>query len=209
MTTTATQRIARGFFVLSVVFITAVFGYRFLFNMDWLSATWMSVITISTTGFAEKSVMEPSFQLFTICVVVFGVFGTAYAFTGLVQLLLAGELDRFYGKRKMEREIGKLTGHVVVCGYGRLGHTLVNDLAHEGQPLVVIESDTAKAQQAEIEGHLILEGDATEEEILLKAGLERASCLVTTLPSDAANVFITLSARDINKQAQILSLIHI
>ena len=92
--TTATERIIRGFLVLAVVFVTAVLGYHFLFGLDWLHATWLSVISISTTGFAESSTMQPAAQLFTVCVIVFGVFGSAYAFTGLVQLLLAGELER-------------------------------------------------------------------------------------------------------------------
>ncbi len=203
--TTATDRILRGFLVLAFVFINAVLGYHFLFDLNWLEATWLSVITISTTGFAEKSEMTAGFQLFTIGVVVVGVFGTAYAFTGLVQLLLAGELERIYGKRKMEREIGKLSNHVIVCGYGRLGNNLANDLAHDGQKLVVIESDPTRAQLAESEGHLVIEGDATEEDVLTQSRLSDAKSLVSTLPSDAANVFITLTARDINKQVQIIA----
>jgi len=203
--TTATERIVRGFLVLAVVFVTAVMGYHFLFELDWLHATWLSVISISTTGFAEKSTLPPGAQLFTICVIVFGVFGSAYAFTGLVQLLLAGELERIYGKRKMDREIAKLNKHVIVCGYGRLGNTLANDLAADQQRLVVIESDPARTAAAESEGHLVVEGDATEEDVLNKAGLDRAKTLVTTLPSDAANVFITLTARDINNKVQIIA----
>lgn len=203
--TTAATRIVRGFLVLAIVFVTSVLGYHYLFGRDWLEATWISVISISTTGFSEQSTMSPGFQLFTIGVVVLGVFGTAYAFTGLVQLLLAGEIERFYGRRRMEREIGRLNNHVIVCGYGRLGITLANDLAEDGQQLVVIENDMAKAQQVEAEGHLVIEGDATEEDVLAKARLDVAKSLVTTLPSDADNVFITLTARDINKKVQIIA----
>lgn len=203
--TTATDRIVRGFLVLLAVFVAAVLGYHYLFELNWLEATWISVISISTTGFAEESNKSAGFQLFTIGVVVLGVFGTAYAFTGLVQLLLAGEIERFYGKRRMEREISKLSNHVIVCGYGRLGITLTNDLQEDGQDLVVVESDPLKAQQAHGEGLLVIEGDATEEDVLSKARLDVAKSLVTTLPSDADNVFITLTARDVNKKVQIIA----
>ncbi len=203
--TKATDRILRGFLLLGVVFLAAVFGYRFLFDRDWMEATWMAVISISTTGFAEESTQPAAFQLFTIFVVGFGFFSTAYAFTGLVQLLLAGEIERFLGRKRMEREINKLSRHVIVCGYGRLGNNLISDLAAEGEKVVVIEADAAKTVSAESDGFFALEGDATEEDILLAAGLERAKSLVTTLPSDAANVFITLTARDINKRIQIIA----
>lgn len=191
--------------MLLTVFVTAVLGYHYLFGLNWLESTWISVISISTTGFAEESSKSAAFQLFTIGVVVLGVFGTAYAFTGLVQLLLAGEIERFYGKRRMEREISKLTNHVIVCGYGRLGITLAADLQEDGQKVVVIESDPAKSMQAQTEGHLVIDGDATEEDVLAKARLDVAKSLVTTLPSDADNVFITLTARDINKRVQIIA----
>jgi len=201
----ATDRILRGFMLLAVVFVAAVMGYRYIHGLTWLEATWLAVISITGTGFAEESTKSPPFQLFTIFVVGFGFFATIYAFTGLVQLLLAGEIERFLGRKRMQRDINKLQRHVIVCGYGRLGNSLVNDLAHENQQLVVIESDPANAQQAMDDGHLLLEGDATEEDILMAAGLDRAKSLVTTLPSDAANVFITLTARDINRQVQIIS----
>ena len=203
--TSATERIIRGVLLLAIVFIVAVCGYHFLFDLNWLEATWLSVISISTTGFAEESTKSPPFQLFTIFVVSFGFFSSVYAFTGVVQLLLAGEIERFLGRRRMQRDINKLEQHIIVCGYGRLGNSLISDLADEGQSLVVIESDPAGAQMAEDDGHLVLAGDATEEDLLISAGLERARSLVTTLPSDAANVFITLTARDINKQIQIIA----
>lgn len=201
----ATKRVVSGFLLLGTVSLVAVLGYHFRYDLDWIDAIWLSVISITGTGFAERSTQSNEFQVFTIFVVAFGFFAIAYAFTALVQLLLAGEIERFWGKRRMQGEINKLRDHIIVCGYGRLGHNLISDLAADGQALVVIESDPHHAQMAEEDGHLVLEGDATEEDILMDAGLERAKSLVTTLPSDAANVFITLTARDINKQVQIIA----
>lgn len=203
--TRATQRILRGFVLLAAVIVFATLGYRYGHGLSWLEAIWMTVITVTGTGFAEESTKPPSFQLFTIAVVLFGFFALAYSLTGLVQLLLAGEVERLLGKRRMDRDINKLQGHVIVCGYGRLGHSLISDLAAEKQPLVVVESDSDKALDAEADGHLVMEGDATEEDILVAAGLNRAKSLVTTLPSDAANVFIALTARDLNKKVQIIA----
>lgn len=199
-----TRRILRGFLLLAVVFITSVLGYRFFLGMDWLEATWMAMNSITNTG-NESSNGTPSFQWFTIVVVAVGFFATLYAFTGLVQLLLAGELDRLLGRRRMEREIGKLGHHVIVCGYGRLGNNLVGDLAHEGEDVVVVENDEQNALQAVTDGFLVVEGDATEEDVLDRAGIRRARSLVTTLPSDAANVFIALTARDYSKNLQIIA----
>jgi voltage-gated potassium channel len=204
MTPDATQRILRGFLLLAVVFITAVLGYRFFLGMDWLEATWMAANSITNTG-NELSGGSSSFQWFTIFVVAVGFFATLYAFTGLVQLLLAGELDRLLGRRRMEREIGRLRRHVIVCGYGRLGNNLVSDLAHEDEDVVVIEADEQHAQQAVLDGCLVVDGDATEEEVLERAGIREARSLVTTLPSDAANVFIALTARGFNSSLQIIA----
>ena len=203
--TKATERIMQGFLLLAVVFVTAVVGYHYFHDLNWLEASWLAVAGITGTGFGEESTKPPSFQLLTIFVMVFGFFSTAYAFTGLVQLLLAGELERYLGRKRMEREISKLVDHVIVCGFGRLGQSLIVDLASEQHSLVVVEADQAKAQLAETEGHLVLQGDATEEDILTAAGIGQAKSLVTTLPSDAANVFIALSAREMNKDLQIIA----
>ena len=105
----------------------------------------------------------------------------------------------------MEREIGKLREHVIVCGYGRLGNNLVTDLVHESENVVVVESDEQNAQQALSDGYLVVEGNATEDYILDQAGIRFARSLVTTLPSDAANVFIALTAREYNQDLQIIA----
>ena len=204
MMPTPTRRIVRGFLLLAIVFITATLGYRFFLNMDWLEATWMAANAITNTG-NEPSPAGPLFQWFTVFVVGIGFFATLYAFTGLVQLLLAGELDRALGRRRMEREIAKLRGHVIVCGYGRLGNNLVADLAHEDEDVVVIENEEQNAQQAVSDGFLVVEGDATEDDVLKQAGMRDARSLVTTLPSDAANVFIALTAREYNPSLQIIA----
>jgi len=105
----------------------------------------------------------------------------------------------------MKRDISKLNNHVLICGYGRLGVSLASDLAEENHPFVVIEVDAASGQQAIDEGYHVVIGDATEEEVLREAGLQSAKSVVTALPSDAANVFITLTARNLNQSVQIIA----
>lgn len=200
----ATRRIVRGFLLLGVVVVTSVCGYRFFLGLDWLEAAWLAINSITNTG-NEISQESPSFQLFTMLVVAVGFFATLYAFTGLVQLLLAGELDRILGRRRMERDIAKLRGHVIVCGYGRLGNNLASDLCHEGETVVVIDNSEHNSQLALSDGHRVIEGDATEEHVLDMAGVKAARSLVTTLPSDAANVFIALTARDYGQSLQIIA----
>lgn len=203
--TSPTVRVARGLLLLAIVFVAAVCGYRYFHGLDWLEATWFVTVSISGVGYGEESIRPPSFQLFTIVVIGFGFVATAYAITGLAQLLLAGEIERFLGRRRMEREINKLDRHIVVCGFGRLGQSLVADLAEETKQLLLIENDPHRLQVAESEGCLVIDGDATEEEVLRMARLDKAKSLVTTLPSDAANVFITLTARDLNPNLQIIA----
>lgn len=203
--TTATDRIMQGFLLLGVVVLASILGYHFLYGLDWLESTWLVMVSITGVGYGEESVKSPAFQLFTIFVVTFGFIASAYAFTGLVQLLLAGEFERLLGRKRMEREVQKLRGHVIICGFGRLGGRLADDLMHAGRKILVIESDPDNAQAAMDAGLLVIEGDATDEDILVAAGLHHAKSLVTSLPSDADNVFITLTARGLNKEVQIIS----
>lgn len=200
-----TARILRGFLLLGLVISVAVICYRFVFELEWHEATWLTIVTITGVGYGEESVKTPSFQLFTILVILFGLSSAAYAVTGLIQLVLEGELERVLGKRRMDREISKLQGHVIICGYGRLGECLAKDLTHEKRQFIIVENNVEEADDAKAKGYLVLVGDATEEATLREAGLESARSLVTSLPSDAANVFITLTARNLNPNVQIIS----
>lgn len=194
----AWRRIRIGAFILIGVFVSAVLGYRFAAGYDWVDAIWMVVITISTVGHAEESTFTPGMQIFTVAVILFGMTASVYTFSGFFQLVLEGELDRILGSRRMTRELGQLTDHVIVCGYGRMGKRLVEDLRKEDLPLVVIDSDPNAVSEAVAEGILCVLGDATDETLLESVGIRQAKTLVASLPSDADSVFITLTARDLN-----------
>ena len=191
--------------VLASVFVVAVVGFRLLGDYDWVSALWMTVITISSVGFAESTDSPPALLLFTVGVIVVGMSAAAYTLGGFIQMVLEGELEEFLGHRRMTRGIEHLSDHVIVCGFGRIGEVLVADLKHNRREFVVIDSSTERFETAKSLGYLCMCGDATSDEMLLRAGIERARTLVSSLPSDADNVFITLTARTLSPHVQILS----
>lgn len=198
-------RIRKGATVLAIVFASAVFAFRLTGKYTWVEAIWMVVVTISTVGYGETSDQDTAVQLVTIFVILFGVTAGAYTFGGFVQLLLEGELEKALGIKKMTREINKLSNHVVVCGFGRLGQDLAEQLSHRKIPYVVIDIDEAKIENAKSLGQLVIEGDATQESILNAAGIDKARALVSALPSDAQNVFIALTARNLCPDIQIVA----
>ena len=199
------HRVGRGALFLTVVVIVSVLGFRFLGGYDWIESLWMVVITISTVGFSEKSELPPHMQLFVIAVIVLGMSGAAHTIGGLIQLMLEGEIERVLGKRRMTNEIRQLRDHVIICGFGRIGQQLASELTAHGNPLVVVETDSEMQQVATEQGYFCVVGNATEENVLTDVGIDHAATLVTALGSDAENVFITLTARNMNPDIQIIS----
>jgi voltage-gated potassium channel len=197
-------RLRFGFTTLGVIFCVAVLGYR-LAGWDWLDSVYMVVTTVSTVGFREMGPMTPWLQVFTILVIVFGVSTSFYILGGFVQMVLEGEVNRALGRRRVGREIERLAGHVVICGFGRMGEVVAAELSRRNERFVVIDRDPEQAAQCMALGFLALQADATEEEALGAARVPTAKSLVTTLPSDADNVFISLTARNLNPRLQIIA----
>ena len=198
-------RIRRGALLLLLVMLVSISVYRLSGEYSWLEALWLVIVTISTVGYSETSQMPPPLQVFTILVILVGLSIAAYTFTGAIQLLLAGEMDKVLGVRRMHKQISQLDQHVVICGVGRIGRHLAEELHSRQMQYVVIENDPEKLDDARELGFLMVDGDATDEEVLIRAGAERAKTIVTTLPSDAANVFITLTVREVNPQIRVVA----
>jgi voltage-gated potassium channel len=198
------RRITFGLTILSTVFVGAVIGYR-LFGYDWVGAVWMTVITISSVGYGERSQGSPAFQLFTVLVILLGISAAAYTFGGLINLMTQGEIERAFKRRRMTIGIDKLSGHVIVCGFGRMGQSLAESLKRRGRSFLILEKDEVRSALAESRGFFVLTGDATDDATLLTAGVKRAKSLVTCLPNDADNVFITLTARNFCPEIQIVA----
>jgi voltage-gated potassium channel len=197
-------RVRLGFLLLATVFALAVFGYR-VAGYDWIEAVWMVVITIGSVGYGERSSQPPAVQLLTVAVILLGFSAAAYTFGGLLQLLLAGELEQLLGRRRMTFEINRLQGHVIVVGFGRIGRVLAADLARHERPFVLVERDPDRCREAGERAYRYVSGNATDEEVLQQAGVTRAQSLISALPNDADNVFITLTARNLNRGLTIVA----
>lgn len=176
------------------VIVVGTVGYRVL-GLSWLDALYQTITTITTVGFEELGDFGTAEKWFTIGVIVTGVGTVLYTFTLGVQLVVEGELKDFVGRRVMDRKIADLKGHVVVCGWGRVGRAVADDLRHRSRATVVVDADLDRV--AAIDFPTVV-GDATLDDTLRAAGIERATALVAALADDADNLFVTLSGRAIN-----------
>jgi len=202
---TPLQRIRLGAISLSLVLCISIAGFRFIGDYSWLEATWLVVVTVSTVGFSEHTDSSAALQLLTIFVILLGVTAAAYTCGGFIQLLLEGEVERVMGRRKMTKELNRLSDHVIICGFGRLGEDLANQLKHRGIPFVVVDLLPEKIIHAGELDILAIQGDATSEMVLEQVRIGEARALATALPSDAENVFITLTARNLKPTIQIIA----
>ncbi|MDE2483819.1 MAG: potassium channel protein [candidate division NC10 bacterium] len=186
-----------GLFLAAVV-ITGIAGYHFLEGYTWLEALYMTVITLSTVGFREVRPLSPTGMIFTIALLIGGLGVVFYTAVTITAKVVEGEFQQFFGRKRMEKRIGALADHYLVCGCGRIGEVICRELASKPVPFVVIEQDEERVRKVEEAGYLFLKGDATDEKVLLTAGAMKAKGLFATLPVDADNVFVTLTAKELN-----------
>jgi voltage-gated potassium channel len=192
-----------GFFVLTVTI--AISGYL-VAGWDLLSAVYMVVITVFGVGFGEVIPLDtPELKIFTIFVIIAGCSSMVYFVGGFVQMLTEGEIQRAVGEHRHGREIDKLEKHIIICGFGRLGQPLAAMLKEAKHSFVIVDTGAERVAMAREAGYLVVVGNATEDRTLLAAGIERAKVLATVLPDDAANVFITLTARSLNPAVEIIA----
>ena len=199
------QRILIGtsFFIVTV--IVAVVGYV-VAGWELMDAIYMVVITIFGVGYGEVKPLESnSLKVFTILVIIAGVLSVTYIISGVVQSVAAGEIRQALSLKRMSETIANLKNHVIVCGYGRIGQLLAQQLYQDGLPFVVLDSDPQRVALGQEQGYLMHLGNATDELSLETVGIHQARALATVLPDDAANVFITLTARELNSRITILS----
>jgi voltage-gated potassium channel len=193
----AWRRLRFGLAALVGIIVAGTVGYIAL-GFPWLDALYQTVTTVATVGFREVQPLSAGGQAFTIVLILVGVGTALFTFTQVLEVVVEGSLQEVLGRRRMEREITRMSGHVIVCGFGRVGRNLAQYVTGAGQDVVVIDHDPARAAAASEErsGHVV-QGDATIDEVLKEAGIERARVLVTALNTDAANLFVTLTARSL------------
>lgn len=170
-------------------------GYMVLEGWDAFDALYMTVITLTTTGFGELQVLSRPARAFTIVLMLAGAGGVLYTLSTLMQYVIDGRLGGEIARRRMRRMIGDLANHVIVCGYGRVGREVARQLKRQAVPFVILDKNEDRTGAAMEDGYLALTADAARDEDLLAAGIDRARALITAVDSDADNIYITLSAR--------------
>ena len=188
-----------------IVLVVFTLGYR-LAGWTWSDSIYMVVITAFTVGYGEVvPITSIWLRIWTMALIVLGCTGIIFITGTLVQWLTEAQIQRVLGGRRMENEIDKLKNHVIICGYGRIGRMIAKQLDEGGAPFVIVDQSPDRVAEARDSGWLSLMGEATDEMVLKAAGIARARFLATVLPNDAANVFITLSARNMNPTIQIIA----
>jgi voltage-gated potassium channel len=182
-------------YALLVVVAAGVIGYMAIEGWSFIDALYMTVISLSTVGYKEVAELSTAGRVFTIVLIVGGVGVMFYTLTSIVQYVVEGNLANILWRRRMEEKISKLREHIILCGFGRVGTEVARVFAEEGTRFVVIDPDPDAIGRAAFQGYPYLQGNATSDEILRSAGIERAQALVAAAGDDADNVFITLSAR--------------
>lgn len=180
-------------------------GFVWIEGWPVFDGLYMTIITLTTIGYGETHPLSDRGRVFNVGLIVVG-FTTLFALVGtLTQALIEFELGTYFGQRRMERQLGKLKDHFIVCGLGRVGRAVVREFDSAGVPYVIIESNPERARWAVTRDLLLVTGDATREEVLRQAGVERARSLIAAVAGDAENIYIILTARELNPGLKIVA----
>lgn len=191
--------------LLILVLIIGVFGFKIISDFSWLDAVYMTVITVTTVGFGEVQPLDQESKLFTIILILTSVIIVGYALKIITEYIISKNDINELKQKKMQKKIDALSDHVIICGYGRNGKQAANKLATYHRDFVVIEKDEQVTQKHKDTSTLFILGNANEDEVLVRAGINRACCLISALPNDSENVFVVLSARQMNPDIRIIS----
>ncbi|HKV40545.1 MAG TPA: potassium channel protein [Blastocatellia bacterium] len=179
-------------------------GFRIVMGWPWFDSFYFTLITITTIGYNEPPMTDTG-RYFTVVLILLGVGTIGYALTSAARAVLEMELVSTFGKRRMYKDINKLSGHFIVCGCGRMGSRVVREMDRRGVDFVIIDSNEVTADRMLTQGHMVLMGDATHDDVLRAAGAERAKGLVCAVSDDPDNLYITLAARDLSKDLFIVA----
>ena len=182
---------------LFLIIILGTLGYILIEDWGFLDALYMTIITLTTTGYSEVHPLNTGGRVFTIIVLTSGFFATVVAVGALTHFLLEGQILELFGRRRMAKEIEGLKDHYIICGYGRIGKVIAQELSSNDIPFVIVDSSYEKTEEIIRDNYIALHGNSVEENVLLNAGIIRAKGLITCVSTPADNVYITLTARDL------------
>jgi voltage-gated potassium channel len=199
------RKLRRSLLYLLAVFVVSVLGYL-SFGWSLIDSVYMVVITMFSVGFEEVHPLTTVWQkIFTMLVIIGGTSAVVFVIGEVIRFITEGEVLKVIKELKKSRQVEGVARHAIICGYGRIGQILAHDLKAYGFPFVIVDISDERLSMAEAAGYLFVKGSATEEETLISAGAERALVLATVLPQDTLNVFITLTARNLNRNLRIIA----
>jgi voltage-gated potassium channel len=191
--------------LLVFILIAGVFGYKFISDYSWVDALYMTVITMTTVGFSEVNPLDTESKIFTIFLILASVVIVGYALSVITEYILSkNDVDELKHK-KMQKNIDSFKDHIVICGYGRNGKQAARKLLAYNKQFVVIEKNKDMEERLQLDNVPYVIGNANEDETLMTAGVDRAACFISALPNDADNLFVVLSARQLNRSINIIS----
>ena len=199
------SRLNTAVVLLILVLIIGIIGFKTISDFSWIDAVYMTVITVTTVGFGEVHPLDQEAKIFTIILILTSVIIVGYALKIITEYIISKNNINELKQKKMQKKIDALSGHVIICGFGRNGKQTAKKLATHNRTFVVIEKDEQVIQKHQNDSMLFVRGDANEDEVLIAAGIHRASCLISALPNDSENVFVVLSTRQMNPDVRIIS----
>ncbi|MBE9467190.1 MAG: potassium channel protein [Bacteroidetes bacterium] len=192
--------------LLFLILIIGTIGFVVIEHFSLIDAFFMTIITMSTVGFGTLHPLSIMGKFFTVFLIIFSFGIFAYVASEIAKYIISGKLQEYVKTHNKYKRIGKLNNHIIVCGYDRNGKQVIKELLKYKEKFVIIEKKEQIIKDLHKSSHrLFLEGDASEDEVLIKAGIKTAKALITTLPNDATNLFVVLSARLLNKNLTIIS----
>src|SRR5579863_9199496 len=195
------RRVRIGLGALALVLVSGTVGYL-LFGFGVLDAVYQTVITVTTVGFNSPHTLDTGSKVFTIVLILVGVGTALYTFSAVLEVLIEGHMQDLVRRRKMERDIARMSGHVIVCGWGRVGREVARFLANADRDVVVVDRDPDRLTEVP---YATVRGDVSDDETLHQAGIERAATLVAALDTDADNLYVTVAGKSLRPGIQIIA----
>jgi len=199
------QELLGGVIILISLFFLGMIWYRLVEGWSWVDAAYMTTITLSTVGFGETNPLQKKSRIFTMLLILMGFITVGYMANRFTEAFVQGYFQEGLRRRQERKMIEKLHQHYILCGYGRTGRQIAQEFQTEGIPFVILETDPEQIEKAKSRGYIVLSGDATLDETLLSAKIQSAICIVTSLSSDAENLYTVLSAKTLNPKIRAIA----
>ncbi|MGA2781051.1 MAG: potassium channel protein [Smithella sp.] len=191
--------------VLFIIFIIGTFGFHIIEGWSFVDSFYTTIITLTTVGYGDFTPRTAEGKIFAVFIIIFGVGMMFYSLVLMAETFIEARLRNLLGRGKLEKTIEKMNNHYIICGGGRIGFLICRELMAGKMPCVVIDNNPEVIQKAQDEGFIYCKGDATQDKVLIEAGIKRAKGIVCVLPSDAENLYVILTAKELNQQIYIIS----